>query len=198
MSLLNKNNLEVCKFASKSDTRPALSGVFITDKLVVATDSFRLVEMTLPTDVKAEDYPKVEGKTAMRRFKPFIISARELSKIKIQVNKSLPILNHIAINHIDDTRVELMTTNSEMLADVKSFRLIDEQFPDYLRLFPIGDPKVEIEVNAELLAEVLEVMGKLDSTKKVKIKIYSNQQPIVVEAGNSNQTGRAMVMALRQ
>ena len=197
MSLLNKNNLEVCKIASKSDTRPELAGVYITDKLVCATDSFRLLEMTLPADVKAEDYPKIEGKTAMRGYKPFIISAKELGKVKIPVNKSLPILNHIAVSHVDDQRVELMTTNLDV-ADTKSFKRIGEQFPDYQKIFPTGNPVAEVEVNAEYLAEMLEVMGKLNSLKSVRIKFYGDNQPLALEAKSNNQEARGLLMPLRK
>lgn len=195
--LLNQNNLNVCKIASKSETRPELAGVFITKDKTVATDSFRLIEMSTPSNIKAEDYPKVQGKTAMRGFKPFIISAKELSKIKIPKNKSLPIVENIAISHVDNTHVELMTTDLET-ADIKSFRKIDGTFPDYEKIFPKENPKAEVELNAEYLAEVCEVLSKINNLKSVKIKFYGDNMPLVLEAKNQDQASRAMIMPLRK
>ena len=203
MSLLNKNNLEVCKIASKSDTRPELAGVYITDKLVCATDSFRLLEMTLPADVKAEDYPKIEGKTAMRGYKPFLVNAKYLLKnIKLGVNKNMPILDNLAISHIDENKVEVLVgkdTDQHLLCEPRWLpRITSEQFPDYAKIFPAGNPVAEVEVNAEYLAEILEVMGKLDSLKSVRIKFYGDNQPLALEAKGNNQEARGLLMPLRK
>jgi len=196
--LYNQNCVNICKFASKSETRPELAGVFFKTDRVVITDGFRLIEMTVPSDIKIEDYPKVQGKSAMRGFKPFIISAKELSKIKIPKNKTLFILNNIAVNYVDDQRVELMTTNLET-ADIKSFKRIDGQFPDYEKIFPTGEVKAEISCNGEMLAEMLEVMSKLDNNNKtVKIKFYGDNIPLVLEAKNNNQEARSLLMPLRK
>jgi DNA polymerase III sliding clamp (beta) subunit (PCNA family) len=195
--LLNKNNLSLTKFASKSETRPELAGVFVTDKVTVATDTFRLVEMTLPADVKVEDYPEVNGKKAMRGWKPFIVPAKELAKIKIPNSKSLPLLNHVAIGYVDANKVEFMTTDLEN-QETKTLRRIDGEFPEYSKLFPAGEAKVELSVNAEFMADILEVLGKMNSLNSVKIKLYGDNMPVVFEAEGNGQKSRAMLMPLRK
>lgn len=69
--MLNKLNIEVAKFASDSEFRPAITGLLITGEKTVATDSFRLVEITRP--VKGE-------------HEPLIVNAKELLK-KVKIPK---------------------------------------------------------------------------------------------------------------
>jgi DNA polymerase III sliding clamp (beta) subunit (PCNA family) len=195
--LLNNLNLEVAKFASKAETKPEIAGVFITSKHTTATDGFRLVEMSVRSDVKPEDYPKVQGKSAMRGMKPVIVPAKELSKVKIPKNKDLPILENVAVSHVDGQRVDLMTTNLET-ADVKSFKRIEGKYPDYDQIFPKGEAKAEIEVNGKLLAEMLDTLSKLNNLNSVRIKFYKDNDPLVLEAKNDNQSARAMLMCLRK
>ena len=51
--LYNKHNLEVAKIASKTTTREELTGVLFTKDKTVASDTFRLLEITTPADMKA-------------------------------------------------------------------------------------------------------------------------------------------------
>ena len=194
--LYNQNCLNVAKIASKSEVRPELAGVFFTKDKVVATDSFKLLEMTTSKGYKVEDYPDAKH-PVMKGFKPFIIPAKELSKVKIPKNKSLPVLENVAVSYVDDKRVDLMTTDLET-ADIKSFRRIDAKYPDYEKVFPTGEAKAEINISAEYLIRVLEVMGKVNNLGTIKIKFYSDQMPLVLEAKNDNQSARAMVMPLRK
>ena len=196
--LYNNNNLNITKIASKNENRPELTGVFFKSDKTVATDTFRLIEMSTPSNVKPEDYPKLpSGKTAMRGCKPFIVSAKELSKIKIPNNKTLPIVNHLAIGHVDDQRVELLTTDLET-EQVKSLRRIDGNFPDYEKLFPVDKPIAEVELNADYLSELLNIMGKLNNLKSVKIKFHGPDKPLVLEASGPDQKARGMLMLLRK
>lgn len=198
MSLFNQNNLNVSKVAAKNEgAHPELTGVFVKPDKVVATDTFRLVEISTPANVKVDDYPKMpSGKTAMRGFKPFIVSAKEFGKIKIPNSKSLPVLNHVAVSYADDKRVEFLTTDL-MKEEVKGLTKIEGKFPDYEKIFPTDKPVAELQVNANYLVEVLEVIGKLSRTATVKIKMYKNGQPMVLEAMGDNQEARGLLMPLR-
>jgi DNA polymerase III sliding clamp (beta) subunit (PCNA family) len=195
--LYNQNNLNVSKVASKSENRPEIAGVFFTKDKTVATDSFKLIEMSVPSDVKVEDFPVMDGKSAMRGVQPFIVPAREVGKIKIPVNKNLPILNNIAIKHVDDKRVEFLQSDLGM-ASIISMHKVDGQYPDYAGIFPAGEPVAEFQVNAGYLSELLDIMGKLDKNKIVKIKVYGGIKPIVFEAGNETQKARGMLMPIRE
>ena len=195
--LYNQNNLNVAKMASVSDIKLALASVLFTKEKTVATDSFRLLEITTPKNLNVEDFPKVDGASAMRGFQPFMVSAKALKEIKIPKKAKLPIMESVAIKHVDNNRVEFLTTNGES-ADIKNIKRTNGQFPDYERIFPTEKPLAEVELNGELLAELLEVMSKLDVAQRVKIKVYAPNKPVVLEAGNDNQKGRGMVIPMNR
>jgi hypothetical protein len=193
--LYNSLNLEVAKIASKLDTKPEIAGVFFTKTKTVATDSFRLIEISVPK-VKAEDYPITPQGSAMRGCDPFIVEATGLGKIKLPKNKSLPIVNNFAVKHIDKDKVEFLTTDLESTQLIQ-LRRIEGQFPDYEQIFPKDAPVVEVAVNAAYLSGLLDILGKLGGTNGVKMKFYGSDKPIVLEASNGDQSGRGMIMQIK-
>src|SRR3990167_5309599 len=189
--LYNQHNLAVAKIASKEEYKPEIAGVYFTKEKTVATDGYRLLEVSVPIGIKPEEFPVVEGKYAMRGCKPFIVPAKSLKGIKIPTSRSLPILQHVALSHVDDNRVEFMTTDLES-GKVTTARRVAGQFPDYEKIIPTGKPVIELEINADYLTELLEVMGKMSKT--VKLKIYGIEKPLVLEVKTNEQTARGLLM----
>lgn len=199
--LYNEKNLAVAAFASKSETRQELAGVFFTADKTIATDSFRLVEVSTVKDVDVESFPKVQGASAMRGCQPFIADAKALKGVKIPKAKrgtvaSLPILQYAAIKHLDAQGVAFMVTDLET-ADIKSVRRIDAKYPEYEQVFPAGEPIAEVSVNGQMLAEVLAFLATFDGIKSVKMQFHGAGNAIVLTAGNAQQKARAMVMPMR-
>lgn len=196
--LYNNLCLETAKFASKDSnfSENAISGVLVTKDKMVATDSFRLMEISTLADAKVEDFPMVDGKSAMRGMSPVVVDAKALRGIKIVKNKNLPMLDNVAIKYIDDKKVEFMTTDLET-ARVTTVKRIDNDFPLYQNIFPAGEPQAKIIVNGDMLAEVLTTLAKVGKLHGVKIKIYGADKPIVLTAGNGHQTARAMMMPIK-
>ena len=181
MCLFNKNNLAVVKIASKSGSRPEISGVYFTKNKTVATDSFRLVEVNVPEDKKAEDMQGV-----MRGVKPFIASGEMIKAIKLDNNEV------VGIKHLHDNRIEFLV--GENIVNVKR---IDGQFPDYEAIMPHSKPTATIKLNAKYLSEVLDILGKLGgSNNEVELKVYEDKKQVVVEAGTLNQKGRGIIMGV--
>jgi len=196
--LYNKNNLNVAKIADAGNAiKPALGSVFFSKKHTVATDSFKLLEVSVDEGLKVEDYPAVDKKTAMRGFKPFMANAMQLKDIKIPKNKNLPILESVAIKHIDDRSIEFLTTDLEVANTTKVMR-VDDKFPDYEQLFPIGEPQAIIKINGKFLKSLLEVMTGVD--EQVEIKFYAKDKPLVLECGGREkylQKARGLLMPIR-
>lgn len=190
--LYNEHNIAVAKVASKNTVREELSGVYFTKDKTVATDSFRLVEMSVPTGVDPADFPTVDGNSPMKGVQPFIVSAKGVREIKIPKKGSLPILSHFAIKHLGERTAEFLTTDLKV-ADIKSIYRINGKFPDYEQIFPKEKPVAEMRINGVYLAEVLEILAKLSNVSAVDIKFYGSMKPLVIEASNSNQKGRGMV-----
>ena len=181
--LYNKINLSVAKIASKSGSRPEISGVFFTAKHTVATDSFRLVEISVPADKKPEDV-----KDAMRGVKPFIASGEMVKDIKLKDNSEV-----VAIKHLHDNRIEFLV--GENIVNVKR---IDGEYPDYESIMPTGEPSASVKINAKYLSEVLDILGKLGgASNEVVMKIYGKElQMVVVEAGSDKQKGKGVIMCI--
>ncbi len=195
--LYNQNNLNVVKIAAKQQTRPEIAGVLFTPHETVATDSFRLVEITAPNNVKPEDYPKVEGQTAMRGVKPFIVDS-EAKAIKIKKNKDMPILNHVALKHVDKDKVQFYTTDLEN-ATLQTAKVIEGTFPDYKQIFPKpSDQKARVKVNIKYLKEMLAVLEGVN--ERGYITICSEGQPLMIEVTSptENQVGTGLLMPLME
>ena len=139
----------------------------------------------------------MDGASAMQGFSPFLVNAKMLrDKVKIPKKTSLPILQNVAVKHIHDNRVEFFTTEGTN-ADIQNVKRTVGIFPDYNKIFPVGEPLAEVELNGLLLAELLEVMSKLDRMSKVKIKVYAPNKPVVLEAGDKEvQFARGMLMCM--
>lgn len=197
--LYNNLCLSVSKFAAKSQSRPELCGVFITPKKVAATDSFRLVEVSVPTNVKVENFPRYNNKSAMKGFKPFIAPAQEFGKIKLPTKKmGLPELNCLAVSHLDDKMVEFFTSNLET-GEIKVLRRIEGRYPDYEKVIPTGKPVAEVVINAEYVKEMADLMSKFGKLKDMVIKFYGQDKPVMFESKNpdTGQVARGLIMCLK-
>lgn len=199
--LYNEHNLSVAKIASKELTREELSGVYFTKDKSVATDSFRLLEVSVSKEQTAESFAKLaklRGESALLGMKPFIVPAKDVKEIKLPKDKSFTISNYAGVKHIDDKKVEFITATTEA-ANIKSMRRIVGKFPDYENLFPAGEPKAVVVVNGELLSELVEIMAKVGgATKSVKVKFYGPEKQIVLEAGTDTQRARGLLMPVRE
>jgi hypothetical protein len=203
--IYNEHNLAVAKIASKDERRPAITGVYFMKDKSVATDSFRLLEVSVSDKDRVESFNKLmkvrSQPSALMGFKPFIVPAKAVKEIKIKKNSSslLSIEEYAGVKHVDNKKVEFITTG-EGGADIKVMARIDDKFPDYEGIFPAGSvkPEAEILINAELLAELLAVMGKINDKREVKIKIYGPEKPVVLEVKGEGQKGRGMIMPIRE
>lgn len=166
--------------AGKNGNRPEICGVFFTKDKTVAMDDFCLLEITVPADKKAED---IQG--AMRGVKPFIPSAEYIKKIHLTGESVM------GIKHVDDNHAEFLVDGNIM-----SMPCIAGQYPDYEKIIPNGAPVAEFRVNAQYLENVLNVLGKLGNTHEVVLKFYGERRPMVIEAGNDKQRGKALVMGI--
>lgn len=194
--LYNQHNLNVAKIASTSD-RPELAAVFCTDKKTVASDGYRLLEMSTPSNAVMEEFTGA-GKKPMKGCEPFMISAKALSKVKIIRNKTLPGTEYVGLGHLDDKRAELLTIDEDLNVQTHTINRVEGKYPDYQKIIPQGKPIAEVQVNGEFLSSLLDIMSKLSVLKAVTIKIYDTNAPIVLEASNENQKALGILMPLRQ
>ena len=196
MNLYNQNNLAIAKIADKNKNRPEISGVLFEKNKTVATDSFRLIEMSTPKSLQVSDYPEVTGRKAIEVSAPFIISAEVIKQLKIPKKSPVDILKTAAVLSVDGKTAEFITTDLTSTA-ITPAPITEGQYPDYKKIYPEGAPVAEVLINASYLSEVLDILGKLDEVSaRVRLKFYGKDKPLVLEASNSEQEARAMVMGI--
>lgn len=186
--LYNQNNLNVAKMASKSDIKPELASVFFTKTKTVASDSWRLLEVTTP---KHGAYPEDFSADAMRGVKPFMVDAKRLLAIKIPPSK-MHERNVLALKHVADNSVSFLNNNGDILAAPR----INGEYPEYERIIPNGQPIAETKLNGQLLGELLLLLAKIGKAEAVTLKFHGEGKPLVIEATNDEQSGRGFIMGM--
>lgn len=168
---LTKDQLEVRNFASKNDLHPELACICLKENKIVATDSYRLVEIT---DKKSEPLKE-----------KILLSIR-----KIKLEKE----NNVEVS--DDKKTA--TIKSKDLAQIVN--VVDVKYPEYENIIPKDDKKIlaEVKINGEYLAEVLEYAHKFGgSFNGVKVIVYEgNNTPIKIEAENTDYKVTGLVMPM--
>ncbi len=192
--IYNKHNIDIAKIAHKD--REPISGVMFSPDKTVATDGFRLLEVSCP-NIDPSDFPVIDGAVAIKEFEPLIVNAKTLREIKIPKVKDIGIVSSVAIKEITDDRVDFMTTDLET-NKITTAKRVKSDFPDYEQIFPKEEPIAEINLNGKYLAEMLSIMAKLGGNEnKVKIKFYGEGKPLLLESGEL-QKARGLMMPHKQ
>ena len=195
--LYNRHNLAVAKFAAKDGIREEINAVLFAKEKTAATDGIRLLEVSVSTTGKAEEFPQIDGISAMRGCSPFLVNAKQVAELKPKGAKHLPITEFVALKHLDDKRVEFLTTDLES-SRVSQARRIDGKFPDYEQIFPKDEPKVRFKIDGAKLAELLKVMSELPQSGQVEVLCYGGLLPIELRSDNGNQKARGLIMPIRE
>lgn len=206
--LYNSHNLNVRKIVAGTSAPAELQSVFFTETKTVATDRYRLLEITVPkVDMDKLSSPDNGGFTTldgatkhyMRGHKPFLISALALEGIKLKEDRHAgeagKHLSAIGVSHLDDKKVEMLMFNG-VGAEVKTLPRVNEKFPDYEKIIPTGKPLAEVVLNAKLLRELLAIMEKLG--EQVKFQVFGEEQPVILTCSNGEQDARGIIMPIRE
>ena len=196
--LYNNHNLAVAKFAAKDGIRQEIAGVLFTKEKTAATDSICLLEVSTDTALKVKDYPKVQSASAMRGFKPFIVLAEWMNKIKLPSHRFLPALNSVAVKHIADSKVDFLISEEGTTAQILSIPRVSGKYPDYEKIFPKSKPKAHFMINGVKMAELLKVMAALPPLKGVEVFYYGKNKPIELRAHSDTQKSRGLIMLMKE
>ncbi len=165
------------------ETRPVLSGVcfkFFKDKLkLVATDSYRLAEKTIPLEkkVKSEQSVIIPLKTVQEMGR--ILSGVSTENVKVSVTENQV---RFAINE-----------NIEIIS-----RLIEGNFPNYEQIIP-DSYSTKVKINFEDFKSALKVASLFakESANNIKIKLSSGKDIEILaqaeQVGTSNAKAEAQI-----
>lgn len=194
--------MNVSKFASKENYKPALSGVLFAKDKTVATDAYSLIEISTDKNLKIEEYPKVHGHSAMHGTKPFLVPATAVKDLKIpKVTPSMTALESVALRHVDDKKVQFLISDGSIEGTKTQYApRIDEAFPDYEQLFSTSEPHAELMVNGKYLMELAKALSALSPTDRITIKMYGKNKALELsaESNEGRQKGRALLMPLNE
>lgn len=193
--IYNKANLDITNFASKDDTRPAaLRGVYLTKEASVATDSYRLIEVSTP-DINADDLPSIMPNNDIEGIVP--INAIKKASKNIKTNNELPILENVS-SEVKGDSIVLNSTDLETTDRVET-RLIEEKYPEYKLIMPTDKPGYTIKVNPQYIKDVADYFIKHGAEKHMTIQLYNDDKSAVMFTGKTvaGQTIKALVMPIQ-
>ena len=181
---LTKDQIKLHVFASKSYIRPELASVYTDGVKAVATDSFRLVEIT-------------KTKTTGEAINPVLIRESDLKRIKIPVKDK-----NITLDTGDNLTA---TITSETTAASVMLHASADQYPKHDELFTTFEDKdaVTFTCNGEYLADILKALAALDTAKYSRNEVTlivpkRKDYPIIVTAKSDIQSARALLMPLNK
>lgn len=202
MSLFTKKCAIVASAASKSESRPELSGVLVMPDGMAATDGYILAEVKMKRQAKDEDYPVIDGKPAPITLPaPVIAPAKFIDQLGKSIGKhpALTILENAALVKSTDTDIAFTTTNLENATEHTS-RTIAGKFPNYEDIIPKTDPTASVTVDAGLLLRVAKILANFykggNHLKSVKINVHGATSPIVLTAETSDHSARVLIMPM--
>ncbi|MDO8521527.1 MAG: hypothetical protein Q7S52_05425 [bacterium] len=176
---ITKLQRDLYQFASKSEIRPVLAAVRMNGKVAVATDSFRLVEVT-----NTSEEAKAEA--------PILITAKSLRAVKMKESTGAEIVAEGDKMFIRDT---LHAFDVQL---VEKSTATPDEYPDYAAIWPTGEHQ-EVTISGQYLGEVLLLLSKLGKHQEVVLRVYRDaHKPVEIIAKGNGQEARAMVMQIRK
>jgi DNA polymerase III sliding clamp (beta) subunit (PCNA family) len=200
--MYNKNNLAVANIASKSSIKPELASVLFEKDATVATDSFKLVRITTPKDLNFDDYPTDNGKS----FKPVdgvMLKANHVKTVKPPkltpaLKKSIPELDTVVVNDLDDDAVEFVTTDCEVMDKKRVFK-VNGTYPKYEQVIPKTEPTAAVMINVDHLLQTLQVLKNVtDGFGTLELEVRGVHEPVIIKANNGTQEGLGLVMPMNK
>lgn len=163
----------VAKFASKSEIRQELACVRLDGKTALATDSFRMVEVTRIDD----EAPEADA--------PVLVNAKQLAQAKITKEPGLLDGNSLMVG--DTTICPLLMVDAEKYPDVKRIWEQSES-RDY----------VEVRLNGKYLADIATALSKFNDFEKVILRVPTDGsfKPVAFRASGKGHSARAVLMPM--
>ncbi len=168
---------DITAFASTDETRFALCGVHYNakEKRLEATDGNMAIRV--PVCERVEDFPvtKAGEATLADCIIPIPAFKRALGNIKDAAKNArfAPILAHAKLSGNGDGKVTFATTDNDTEQAVTA-KWVDAQYPNVAQCWPIEEPKLSIELSANILrriADYAEKCSKSDATGNVAVRL---------------------------
>jgi len=198
--MLNKNNFEIAKLASKDETASeAIKGILVMPDKTAATDGHMIIEVT--GFEHSGDLLPFEDVVPNPDFDPFIMPAQEaldLSKVFVKSESKDGNLLGIEPNHKGGIAAfALRQAHAE-----KVFRVCqpDSAFPKYEVVFsPISEEVAHVTLCIDLLIPLLQQLKKITDSGALRIGFYGEEKAVRFDCmnGETQQSARAALMPMK-
>ena len=166
--LYHRDTLTVAsRLVSKDDCRPALQGVHVKGGMVQVTDGHQLTRFHANGAPPVSEFPTTVP--SVEPLGPEDSAVLTVESIKLAVAATpkrhmLPVLENVLVGNGTEGHVTLAATNLDS-SHVGQHRVIDMQFPDCEKVFPVGNPVLTIGMDAALMAKVFGQLATLSENK---------------------------------
>lgn len=200
---LNKPALSVLNAASKDKTRYQLNSIHFDKGHVVASDGHWLARVSLPAANTAALECVPAGFIPEAESSETFTVPREVAEA---MQKAIP-KDHPNVYISANCKTATWKTTDFKNQTSQQFTTVEGQYPDYAQVFPQGEVKSEICLNADILAKVCKAAAEFYGKKEhksditgIRIKIRGNMDPVEIEATQSNSEGQtftALIMPIK-
>lgn len=170
--MYNKLNLAITKIASKSSIKPVLASVAFYGNRTVATDSFKLVEMSAPGEA----------------HEPVMISAKHL-KDTLKMGAK----DELSLEEIKTRTAAVEGTNMFDTGYPDVDQVLDNAFK--------REDDIKIHLNGKYMAEVADILSKLSKFQKVTMSVSPHPSRAITFVAEDHKTGqkaRALLMPMNK
>jgi len=196
--------MNVAQFASKEESRFAITGILVEEHATVATNGHYLAWVS-EDSAEASAFPIVPGfgAAAADERKKFLLDRESALAIAKAVpnGKSLPILSHVAVK--TETNVENGETQGVLaVTDLERPQVFHPkpssgQFPNYQAVIPDWDKaKFRISVNADYLALIAKAFAGFagEPHKTVVLSFYGEDHAMRFDGSTRDGQGMTAVL----
>lgn len=190
----DKTALKVANLASKTNYDREIEFVCVTDKKIVATDSFKLIEIDLPENVG--DFPDLNGTVLVEyKEKPVLLNAAQLVKMKlVKKNKRTPYLDN-AVLAVRGDKYEVISKNING-TNIVQVDIHTGQYPDYNAVFPTSEVKASVILDGKGLADMASILSEISHIGRIELRFYGDGKPFEMRATDTDRKGRAIIMPI--
>jgi hypothetical protein len=204
MSLLNRLNLMIAESAPEDGiNRYSLSGILVSPTETIATEGHLVIRMTtIPADAKAVNSNFETAGVVNGAFEPFVLDrASALDALSLLPNSEWQERPKYAGIAFEDSKpVVVVESESGPLRLIKTDSIASEKFPKVDLVQPKTEPIATVRLNVTLLKEILDVaeaMWPERQNRGVVFKIHGPDTAVEIEADNSDQQMKALLMPMR-
>lgn len=182
MIKLTKNQLLVSAFAENTDVRTELNSVYCDGQKTIATDSYRMMQVTK------------KGETEMSE--PVMVAKKYIDKLKVTKKKQEIDIDaeKFTISHDDVSYSFVPLHPHQYTYPIQSVKNILEEAKE--------KNKISIRINGAMFAELISAMAKISDNKithEIVLHISNTpSNPVMITAESNTEKAEALIMPINK